>query len=109
MTEALTYTVVFGIPALLGLRATWRLWRIYLFDGESRSQVILLSFAVVATLITGAAFWFGGLTLRLFLGYEPIPWTRPVGLIVAAVILMIPAGLEWLVGYIGRRDGPRGG
>lgn len=95
--------LVFAIPAVLGTRATWRLWRIYLFDGESKSQVILLSFAIIATIITIAAVYFGALTVRRVLGFDALDWTPTVSLILASVILLIPTGLERLVAYIGRR------
>jgi hypothetical protein len=101
---AVTYTLVFGLPSLLGLRATWRLWRIYLYDEDSRRQVILLAFAVIATVITTSGIVFGGLALRRFLGFEQLPFASALSLLLAALILLIPAGLEWLVSYVGRLD-----
>src|SRR5262245_50899154 len=50
---------LFAIPAILGIRATYRLWRIYLHDPESRHQKLLLGWALIATIITAAALWFG--------------------------------------------------
>lgn len=99
---ALAYTIAFGLPVVLGIRATYRLWRIYLFDAESRSQVILLAFAVIATVITVAGAVFGGLALRRFLGFEALPFSAPLTIVLAAIILLIPAALERLVTYIGR-------
>lgn len=91
----------FLIAAVLGIRATVRLWQTYV-DAGGR-HVILLAFAVIATLITIVATMVGLISLRRILGYDPLPWTPPLLIIGAGVIFLIPAGLEWLVAYIARQ------
>lgn len=108
-TQALVFTVLFGPSAILGVRATWRLWRAYLYDGESRAQVLLLTFAAVSTVITAAALILGALTLYRFLGYAPLPWATPVVFALTAMILLIPAVLERVIDYVAkaREEDPR--
>ena len=103
MSDPILFALLFLIPSALGVRATWRLWRVYRFDEESRASPILLAFALVATLITAAAIWFGVINLRRLLGLEPIAWAPTISIVIAAVILLIPAGLERLVDYVGKR------
>lgn len=96
--------VVFLVPAGLGVRATYRLWRLVFYDGETRASKILVSFAIVASIITLAALWFGFSITRRLLGFDALPLevAGPIGLILSAAVLLIPAGLERLVAYIGR-------
>lgn len=103
MTDALVASLLFVIPALLGIRATWRLWRIYWFNHESRKQEILLGLALTSTIITGAASFYGVLAIRRLLGFEPLDWTAPISLALAAAVLFLPAALERMVNHIATR------
>lgn len=103
MNDVILSVLVFGIPAALGVRSTWHLWRIVLFDGESRSQPLLIGLALIATAITAAAIWFGILTARRLLGFEQLPFAAPVSLVIAGLVLLIPAGIEGLVALVGRQ------
>jgi len=102
MSDAVLSVLVFGVPAALGVRSTWHLWRIVLFDGESRSQGLLIGLALIATAITAAALWFGILTARRLLGFDQLPFAAPVSLVIAGLVLLIPAGIEALVSFVAR-------
>lgn len=97
--ETIAASLLFGVPAILGLRATYRLWRIVLYDGETRRNRLLRLLAGISTIITAAALWFGVLVLRRVLGFDALPTeiTGPVGLVLAALVLLVPAAIERLV------------
>lgn len=100
---------LFVILALLGIRATRRLWRRWAFNVESRKSLILLTLAAISTLITTAAGFYGIIALRRLLGFEPLPWTPAVSLVLAAAVLLIPALLDLVTTKIEKRpDIPNG-
>lgn len=125
MSEDIATVLVVGIPAILGIRSTLVIWGIVLFDhqvglnpvralrtivAEFPRNPILVGLALISTIITIAALWFGVLTVRRALGFEPIPIdiSIPVGLILAALVLLIPTGIERLVAYISTSRGRAG-
>lgn len=94
--------LLFGVPAALGLRATWHLWQLVFFDGESRRQLLLIAMALISTVITAAALWYGALAARRLLGFDPLPWATPVSLVIAGIVLLIPAAIEAVVSEIAK-------
>jgi len=110
MTEQVLGTLLFGVTALLGIRSCFRLWRIVAFDRETRKSAILVLLASIATIITLAALWFGGLTLRRLLGFEALPSqvVIPIGLLIAGAVLLVPTAIERVVTRIGTRTGEGG-
>lgn len=110
-TEGLVALAVFVGFGVLGVRSTYRLWRIVWFDGETRRQRILLALALISTAITVAALWFGFQLVRKALGFDPLPveFTVPVGIIVVSSVLLIPTAIERLVAQISSGDGTERG
>ena len=101
-----TIFVILGAAAFfLGLRGSVRLTRRYLDVTVAlipRERLILASFVVVAWLITGAAGYFDLLSARRILGYAPFDWTPIASIVIASVILFIPAGLDYVVSRVAR-------
>lgn len=97
--------LVLGLAFAGGARSTIRLWRLWRRDEETRRSLILAAFAWIALVITGAAAFFGVLSVRRALGFQPFPWAPLVSVLVASVVLFIPIALDWLVDRIasGRR------
>ena len=60
------------------------------------------AFATVALLVTAAAGWFGFLSARRVLGFDPIPGASIASIIVASAVLTIPVGLRITVQGIRR-------
>ncbi len=91
----------------LGIRSTWRLWRRYrtvtplLLD--PRERLVLGAFVIVSVLITTAAGYFGLLTVRRIIGFEPLEFTPIISLFVVIVVLLIPVYLDQLVQRVARR------
>ena len=100
MNDAVVVAVLFVVPAILGVRATYRLWRLYL---DTKRNSIVFSFAMISTIITSAASFYGIIAIRRLLGFTPLDWTPGASLLLAALVLFIPAALERLVDNIGRR------
>ena len=94
--------VVLLVPAVLGVRATIRLWRRVFFNEETRRSPILRALAIVATILTLAALWFGWLAVRRLIGLAPVQEAAEVSLAISAIVLLIPAGIDWLVDRIER-------
>jgi hypothetical protein len=97
------YAFSFAVAFLLGIRSTYRLTRTYLnIRGRlpRLRRLALQAFAVVAGSITIAAGWFGFLTVRRILGFEPIDGTQFVGFIIAEFVLLIPLYLDTIVDVI---------
>lgn len=88
-----------------GLRSTVRLWRVWRRDRESKRSLILAAFALIAVTITGAAVFFGVLSVRRALGFDALPWAPVASLVVASLVFLIPMALDWLVARIA--GGPR--
>lgn len=88
----------------LGVRSTIRLWRIVLYDGETRRQHILIGLALICTGITATALWFGFTLIRRALGFDPLPreLALPVGIFLVSCVLAIPTAIEHLVDGIAR-------
>lgn len=103
MTSEWIVFVVFVVAGLLGIRATWRLWRLFTFDSESRQQLLLFALAVVATVITAAAVFYGIAAAFRIAGVTLPPGTPFVSIALASAVLLIPAFLEWVVGRIAKR------
>ncbi len=106
MSDGTYLFIVLGVAAfVLGLRGSIRLTRRYRdVTGEliPRERAILGAFVVVAWLITGAAGYFDLLSGRRILGYAAFDWTPIASIIIASLILFIPAGLDYVVGRVAR-------
>lgn len=105
MTDAAFYAILLGITTVLGLRGSIRLTRRYLgVRGElvDRERWILLAFVIVSWAVTVAAMWFGWLTVRRLLGFAPVPETAAIGALIATVVMLIPAFLDWVVERVAR-------
>lgn len=109
MNEGTWYLALFVIVGVLGIRGSWRLTRRY-HDVSSqlvdRERLILLAFVIVAWLITVAAAYFGFLTVRRMLGFEPLPELAPVSAVIAFGIFLIPAFLDAVVDRVARVQWP---
>ena len=107
--EPWVYAVLFGIVAILGLRGSWRLSARYRFvhgQLDYREGLILLAIVVVSWTITVAALYFGFLSVRRLLGYEPLPELVPVSVVIATGVLLVPAFLDYVVTRVSRVDWP---
>lgn len=103
--EPWVYVVLFAIVAILGIRGSWRLTARYhdVRDQlDERERGVLLSFVVVSWVITGAALYFGAVATWRILGYEPFAGMSVVSAIVATVVLLIPAFLDYVVDRVAR-------
>jgi hypothetical protein len=88
---------------VLGVRSTWRLWRLHRGEDQSPRNLITGAFVTVAFVVTLAAGYYGFLSARRVLGFEPLPGAALVSVLVAAVVLLIPSFLDWTVGRIRSR------
>lgn len=99
------FVVAAAIAFVLGLRGSVRLSRRY-HDVSAllvpRERLILGSFVAVAWVITLAGGWFVATSARRLLGFEPLDWTPLASLLVASVVLFIPAGLDFIVDRVAR-------
>lgn len=105
------YAVVFGIVAILGLRGSIRLtarYRAVADELDEREQWVLGSFAVVAWTITVVAGYFGVLAVRRLLGFEAIGGLTIVSAVLATVVLLVPAFLDYVVDRVTRVPWPNG-
>lgn len=105
MSEGAAFVVLGAVAFALGLRGSIRLSRRYRdVSGElvQRERLILGSFVVVAWVITFAAGYFDLLSGRRILGFAPFEWTPVASIVIASIILFIPAGLDYVVGRVAR-------
>lgn len=105
MNDGIFYLALFVIVGVLGIRGSWRLTRRYHDVSPQlveRERLILLAFVIVAWLVTVAAAYFGFLTVRRLLGFEPLPELAPVSALVAFGVFMIPAFLDAVVDRVAR-------
>jgi hypothetical protein len=103
--QAVAFTVVLAIAAILGLRATFRLTRRYRAVSpqlDERERLVLGSFVGVAWVITLTASFYGILSARRLLGLDPIAWSATISLLLASAVLLIPAGLDYIVDRVAR-------
>lgn len=97
------FIVIAVIAFVRGLRATVRLWRLYFTDGKTRQEEVLLAFALISTAITVTAGWFGFLSIRRVAGFDALPWSPLIGIVLASMILLIPEALDRLIDRIAAR------
>lgn len=105
MNEGLWYLALFVIVGVLGIRGSWRLTRRYHDVSPQlveRERLILLAFVIVAWLVTVAALYFGGLSVRRLLGFEALPQFSAVSAVIAFAIFLIPAFLDAVVERVAR-------
>jgi uncharacterized membrane protein YjjB (DUF3815 family) len=83
---------------VLGLRSTLRQYRRWQRRGpfETRNRILLLLFTICA-LITAAAGWFGFISARRLIGFEPLPWTPVPSVLIATGIVLIPVLIDAVV------------
>lgn len=110
MTEGLVYAVLFAIVSVLGLRGSIRLtlrYRAVRAELDERERPVLRSFAIVSWVITVACLYFGALSVRRLLGFEPIGGLAVASAVVAIVVLLVPAFLDYVVDRAARVPWPR--
>ena len=94
--------VLFLVAFLLGTRATIRQWRRYRTITPTlvtpRAELIMWAFAVISTVITIAAGYYGFLSLRRVAGFDPLPpeWAS-ISIGVAAGVLLLPEFIDRVV------------
>lgn len=99
------YAGLFVIAAVVGVRSSLHLTRRYRSvrgQLESRDALLLLAFVLVAWTLTVAALWWGFVSVRRIVGFEPLDWTPFVSVVLAAVVLFIPAYLDAIVGRVAK-------
>lgn len=92
--------VVWTIAAVLGVRSTFRVYRIYRAISpvlQPYGRMIGRSFVVVCCVITLAALYFGILAVWRLAGNDPVPWTPLVSAVVASAVLLLPPYLDRIV------------
>jgi hypothetical protein len=105
MNEAWVFVVLAGCAIVLGVRGSIRLARRYRGvhgDLEPRERLILGALVVVAWTITLVGAYFALLSLRRVLGFPPIEGVSTVSVLVASLVLFIPAGLDAVVERVAR-------
>lgn len=103
-TEAVVGLAVLGTAFILGVRSVISLWAIWLHDVRTRRNPILAAFAIIALVVTLASGWFGFASLRRLAGNEPLPFGPAVGLVLAAIVLLIPVWLDLIVSLVAREE-----
>ena len=99
------YAVVFAVVAILGVRGSVRLtarYRAVRDQLDAREAWILRAFVIVAWVITVAALYYGFLASRRLLGFAPLEGLVPISVVVATVVLLIPAFLDYVVDRVAR-------
>ena len=105
MDSSVAFVIAASVALILGLRGSVRLSRRYasvsaVLDGRERT--VLGSIAVTAWIITLAAGYFVVVSARALLGFERLPWTPFVSILIAAIVLFIPVGLDYVVERVAR-------
>lgn len=110
MSEVAFYVILFVISGALGYRGSIRLTRRYRAairgdDGFTELERMLFG-ALVATswIVTAAATYLGILSIRRLLGFESLVFLAPVSIAISMAVLLIPAGLDYVVEHIARWD-----
>ena len=94
------FLLVLGVAFVLGVRSTFRLWALYRRVSPTlpdKRRLILQSYVVVSAVVTLAAGYFGALSTRRILGYDPMPATALVSLAIATVVLFVPLYLDQVI------------
>lgn len=105
MNAERSFLIVTLIGAILGLRGSLRLTRRYVDVSPvliRRERLLLGAIVGVAWVITFAAGWFAFFSARRLLGFAAIDWTPVGSLIIATIVLYIPAVLDYVVGLVAR-------
>lgn len=103
--QAIAFVFVLLVASVLGVRASYRLTRRYRGVRElldERERTVLGTFVVVAWMITFVALVLGLLAARRLFGFEAVPWGSTVTLLLASFVLLIPAGLDYVVERVSR-------
>jgi hypothetical protein len=100
-TAAYVLLAIVLLAFVLAIRATARLWRIHLSEEPPRSLITGTLFGI-AFVITAAGGWYGLMSLRVQMGGEPISELRIISIVLAILILFIPAAIDRVVGIIQR-------
>lgn len=95
MTGDIVVVAVFVLTFLTGIRSTWHLWRIHR-ETQPHNR-ITQAFFRTAAIITLAAGFFGFLSVRRWLGFDPIPGAAVVSVAIASAVLLIPLFLDLTV------------
>lgn len=105
MSGATAFVIAAAIAFVLGLRGSVRLTKRY-HDVTlllvARERLILGSFVGVSWIITLAGGWFVFTSARRLLGFPALDWTPLVSLLIASIVLFIPAALDYLVDRVAR-------
>jgi hypothetical protein len=96
MSSDVAGLIILAACFVLGVRSTLRLRAIHKNETPPRNQ-ITGAFYFVSLVITMAAGYFGFLSARRALGYDAIPGTPFVSLLIASLVLLIPVVLDMTV------------
>lgn len=98
MTDQIA-VLVLVVCFLLGVRSTKHLRAIH--NGEAPPRNLITgAFYFVSLVVTVAAGYYGFLSARRVLGFEPIPGVGVLSVGVASAVLLIPVFLDWTVSRI---------
>ena len=109
-SEPWVYAVLFGVVAILGVRGSWRLtarYRAVRDELDVRERPVLVAFVITSWVITFAALYFGFTAVRRLLGLEAMGELQALSAIIATVVLLIPAVLDYVVDRVARVPWPR--
>lgn len=99
------YAGLFIIAAAAGVRSSVHLTRRYRAvrgQLDARDGLLLLAFVLVAWTLTAASLWWGFVSIRRIVGFEALDWTPFVSVVIAAVVLLIPAYLDAIVSRVAK-------
>ncbi|HEV8545009.1 MAG TPA: hypothetical protein VGQ64_01840 [Candidatus Limnocylindrales bacterium] len=97
-TDYLAVSILVG-AFVLGVRSTWHLRAIHHAEEPPRNR-ITGAFYRTALTITAAAGFYGFLSARRVLGFDPLPGISIASLLVASAVLLIPVFLDMTVRQI---------
>lgn len=97
--ESVLLVVFVFLAAALGVRATWHVGAIHREEEPPRSLITGTLFAI-CLIVTAAGVFYAVLGVRGLLGLPPLTELRPLSVLIAALILLIPAGIDRVVRHI---------
>lgn len=101
--QAIFGTVAFVVAFVVGTRSSWWLTKRYnaaKIRIEERNRIILVVMVFASWVITVTAGWIGALSAVRLLTNLTFPWTPPITLGFATVIVFIPYLFKWAIGRV---------
>lgn len=90
----LAWIVVLAVAAVFGIHDSWAVTRRYITVKDEldwRGRMLLLLLVVICWSLTATALWFGAISARRLLGFQPIPnVTIPVSFLIVTGVLFLP-------------------